>query len=74
MKLTRVVFRLCLCLLILSVSTVIAQGPSVVAIRPEGVIDITRLAPTMRDLCESTDPVTVVRSGAGETVGTVVNV
>ncbi|HVL70355.1 MAG TPA: fumarylacetoacetate hydrolase, partial [Beijerinckiaceae bacterium] len=28
------------------------EGPSVVAIRPDGVVDVTRSFPTMRDLCE----------------------
>jgi fumarylacetoacetate (FAA) hydrolase family protein len=31
-------------------------GPSVVAIRRDGVLDISRAFPTMRDLCESSDP------------------
>ena len=31
-------------------------GSSVVAIRPDGVFDISRSFPTMRDLCESPDP------------------
>ena len=31
-------------------------GPSVVAIRPDGVFDITASFPTMRDLCESRAP------------------
>jgi fumarylacetoacetate (FAA) hydrolase family protein len=44
-------------------------GPSIIALRPDGVYDITRLAPTMRDLCEAADPVTLVRAGSGERVG-----
>ena len=28
-----------------------AEGPAVVAIRADGVHDISKLAPTMRDLC-----------------------
>ncbi|MCL4765992.1 MAG: fumarylacetoacetate hydrolase family protein [Hyphomicrobiaceae bacterium] len=45
------------------------EGPSVVAIRSGGVYDISRLAPTMRDLCEAEDPAGIVRSGGGERVG-----
>jgi len=45
------------------------QGPSVVAIRRDGVYDISRLAPTMRDLCEADDPAGMVRSGEGERIG-----
>jgi fumarylacetoacetate (FAA) hydrolase family protein len=46
-----------------------AQGPSVVAIRGNGVYDISNLAPTMRDLAESADAVDIVRTGKGERVG-----
>ena len=41
-------------------------GPSVVAIREEGVIDITRAFPTMRDLCEASDPAKALRVATGE--------
>jgi fumarylacetoacetate (FAA) hydrolase family protein len=44
-------------------------GPSVVAIRADGVIDITRHACTMRDLCEHPDAVTIVRNAEGERIG-----
>ncbi len=44
-------------------------GPSVAAIRSDGVYDISRLAATMRDLCESADQVAIVRSGEGERIG-----
>ncbi len=44
-------------------------GPSVVAIRADGVFDISRHAATMRDLCEMADAVAVVRSGEGERIG-----
>ena len=33
-----------------------AGGPSVIAIRDGEALDITRAAPTMRDLCEAADP------------------
>ena len=44
-------------------------GPSVVAIRSDGVFDISKHAPTMRDLCETSDPAHLVRDAAGERVG-----
>jgi fumarylacetoacetate (FAA) hydrolase family protein len=44
-------------------------GPSVVAIRPDGVYDISRDYPTMRDLCESADPAAGVAATTGERVG-----
>jgi fumarylacetoacetate (FAA) hydrolase family protein len=47
-----------------------AQGPAVVAVRPDGVHDISRLVPTMRDLCEAEDPAAIVRDGQGERIGT----
>jgi len=46
-----------------------AGGPAVVAVRADGVHDISRLAPTMRDLCELADPASVVRAGKGEPLG-----
>jgi fumarylacetoacetate (FAA) hydrolase family protein len=45
------------------------QGPSVVAIRAEGVIDISRSFPTMRDLCEAPDPAAALRAAGGENLG-----
>ena len=44
-------------------------GPSVVAIRDEGVIDISRTCATMSELAALEDPARVVRTAAGETVG-----
>jgi len=44
-------------------------GPAVVAIRADGVHDISRLAPTMRDLCEADNPAAIVRDGKGERIG-----
>jgi fumarylacetoacetate (FAA) hydrolase family protein len=46
-----------------------AQGPSVVAVRVEGVFDVSRRLPTMRDLCESADPARALRDAAGERLG-----
>jgi fumarylacetoacetate (FAA) hydrolase family protein len=45
------------------------SGPSVVAIRAEGVIDITSRFPTMRDLCEADDPAAALRAAGGENLG-----
>ena len=46
-------------------------GPSVVAVRLEGVFDITRSFPTMRDLCESDAPARALQAAAGERIGDV---
>ena len=45
------------------------NGPSVVAIRAEGVRDISRAFPTMRDLCEVKDPAAALRAADGEPLG-----
>ena len=37
-------------------------GPSVVAIRADGVFDITRAAPTVADLCNASDPLALART------------
>ena len=42
------------------------QGPSVVALRGDEVIDITHAFPTMRDLCEASDPASALRQAPGE--------
>ncbi len=46
------------------------QGPSVVAVRVDGVHDISRHAATMRDLCGAPDPAKIVREAKGERIGT----
>ena len=46
------------------------EGPAVVAVRADGVYDISAVAPTMRDLCEASDPAAIVRTGKGQRVGT----
>ena len=43
-------------------------GPSVVAVRSDGVFDITGSAATMADLCNAADPVALAQSG-GERIG-----
>ena len=45
------------------------QGPSVVAIRADGVFDVTAAVPTMRDLCEAKSPAAALRAAAGERIG-----
>jgi fumarylacetoacetate (FAA) hydrolase family protein len=45
------------------------EGPCVVAIRGEGVFDITRAFPTMRDLGETWRPAAAVDQVAGERIG-----
>ncbi|HEY0185376.1 MAG TPA: fumarylacetoacetate hydrolase, partial [Rhodopila sp.] len=44
-------------------------GPSVVAVRDGTVIDISTEFPTMRDLCEASDPAAAVRAATGEAIG-----
>jgi fumarylacetoacetate (FAA) hydrolase family protein len=44
-------------------------GPSVVAVRPDGVYDVTGTFATVRDLCETPDPAAELRQAAGEPVG-----
>lgn len=46
-----------------------ADGPAVVAIRADGVHDITAAFPTMRDLCETDDPASALRNAHGEPLG-----
>lgn len=44
-------------------------GPSVVRLQGDEVIDVTATFPTMRDLCETTDPATALRAASGESLG-----
>jgi fumarylacetoacetate (FAA) hydrolase family protein len=46
------------------------EGPSVVAIRPDGVFDVTPSFATMRDLCEAQDPARALKAAKGERLGT----
>jgi fumarylacetoacetate (FAA) hydrolase family protein len=46
-----------------------ADGPAVVAVRVDGVYDLSKLAPTMRDLAETADPARLVREGKGVRIG-----
>ena len=45
------------------------NGPSVVAIRENGVFDISAAFPTMRDLCETTSPGQALRAAEGPRLG-----
>jgi fumarylacetoacetate (FAA) hydrolase family protein len=44
-------------------------GPSVVAVREDGVYDVTSTFPTVRDLCETADPAASLRAATGPRVG-----
>src|SRR6267378_3165719 len=44
-------------------------GPSVAAIRADGVYDISRSYPTMRDLCEAPDPAAAVAGAKADRIG-----
>ena len=50
------------------------QGPSVVAVRADGVHDISSHAATMRDLCEASDPAKIVREAKGERIGALTDI
>ena len=45
------------------------NGPSVVAVREEGVFDISAAFPTMRDLCEAPSPAEALRAAEGLRIG-----
>jgi fumarylacetoacetate (FAA) hydrolase family protein len=42
------------------------DGPSIVAARAEGLVDVTHRFPTMRDLCEQADPAAALSEAPGE--------
>jgi len=44
------------------------DGPSVAAVRAEGVVDISRRFPTMSALCEAENPAAALRAAEGETI------
>lgn len=46
-----------------------ANGPSVVKLEANRLIDITRSFPTMRDLCEERDPAAALRAASGDDLG-----
>ena len=45
------------------------DGPSVVAVRPDGLYDVSASFATMRDLCEMPDPAAALAQAVGERVG-----
>ncbi len=45
------------------------KGPSVVAVREDGVHDISAAFPTMSDLCAASDPAKALRAAEGERIG-----
>jgi len=45
------------------------SGPSVCAVRAEGVFDVTRAFPTVADLCEADEPAATLRATNGERIG-----
>lgn len=47
----------------------LVAGPSPVAIRADGVFDLSALAPTVSDLLEADDPAALVRAHAGRRIG-----
>ena len=49
-------------------------GPAVVAVRAEGVFDITPQAPTCAGLLNEADPVAIARGAAGERIGDVADI
>jgi fumarylacetoacetate (FAA) hydrolase family protein len=51
-----------------------AEGPAVVAVRGAELYDISKLAPTMRDLCEAENPAQIVRTGNAEPIGALADI
>jgi fumarylacetoacetate (FAA) hydrolase family protein len=49
-------------------------GPSIVAVRAEGLVDISSAFPTMRDLCEDADPAAALRAAQGAPFATFADV
>jgi fumarylacetoacetate (FAA) hydrolase family protein len=45
------------------------DGPSVAAVREDGVFDVSETFPTMRDLCEAPSPAEALRSADGPRIG-----
>jgi fumarylacetoacetate (FAA) hydrolase family protein len=46
-------------------------GPSVAAIRDGAAVDVSATFPTMRDLCEASDPAEALRTAGGEAIGSI---
>jgi fumarylacetoacetate (FAA) hydrolase family protein len=50
------------------------QGPSVVIMRDDNLIDISKVFPTVRDACEHADPASALRAAQGDVVGKVADI
>jgi len=50
------------------------EGPAVVAVRADGLYDVSRAFPTVRDLAEAPEPAAAVAAVAGERIGALSNV
>src|ERR1043166_9315674 len=50
------------------------EGPAVVVVRADGLYDISRAFPTVRDLCDAPDPAGAVASVKGERIGALADV
>src|SRR5215470_12056375 len=50
------------------------DGPAVVAVRTDGLYDVSRAFPTMRDLAEARDPAVAVAAEKGERIGALADV
>jgi fumarylacetoacetate (FAA) hydrolase family protein len=51
-----------------------AGGPSVVALRGAELVDISAVAPTMRDLCEAPLPAALAEDASGEPIGLIADI
>jgi fumarylacetoacetate (FAA) hydrolase family protein len=51
-----------------------AEGPAVIAVRADGLYDVSRAFPTMRDLAEARDPAGAVAAVTGERIGPLADV
>jgi len=50
------------------------DGPSVVAVRGDGVFDISAEFSTMRDLCEAASPTAALKAAKGERIGSIADI
>ncbi len=48
-----------------------ADGPSVIKVTPDGVFDITKVGPTMADLCNADDPTAKAKAATGPRLGSI---
>src|SRR5262245_63135836 len=50
------------------------EGPAVAAVRADGLYDVSRAFPTVRDLAEARDPAAAVAGVTGERIGALADV